>query len=154
MSLTGMGGGTCGVKLTCEDMNIENCAAGMKDCGDNFNPEVQIEHNRNSVRFTCTESYCYTVSPTICAPETTTTTVVNSIPYCETTSTTTPSPVTGNSPTMCTPATVVSTVVNSVPYCETTHTTHGCETTTITGKSHSTSSLIITQYLLIPCTPP
>ena len=129
------------VRVECANMIIEYCSAKMEDCN-NFDPEVQIEHNQQSARFTCTDNTnCNTVSPTTSAPETTTTTVVTSVPYCETTHTTTPSPVTSNSPTMCTPATVVSTVVTSIN-CETTHTTHSCETTNIIGKSHSTSSLI------------
>ena len=133
----------CEVKLDCTDMIIGNCLARMEDCNTNFDPEVQIEHNQQSVRFTCTTNNdCSAVSPATCAPETITTTVVNSIPYCETTHTTTPSPVISHSPTMCTPATVVSTVTTSVPYCETTHITHSCETTSTIGKSHSTSLLI------------
>ena len=136
-------GSHCEVKLNCADMIIGNCLARMEDCNTNFDPEVQIEHNQQSVRFTCTTNdACGAVSPATCAPETTTTTVVNSIPYCETTHTTTSSPVTSNSPNMCTPATVVSTVVTSVTNCETTHTTHSCETTSIISKSHSTSLLI------------
>ena len=118
----------CEVKLKCRYMNISGCFAEMDHCDTDFDPEVQIEHNQQSARFTCTDNtYCNRVSPATCAPETTTTTVVNSIPYCETTHTTTPSPIISHSPTMCTPATVVSTVTTSVPYCETTHATHNCE---------------------------
>ena len=127
-------GNNCEVKLTCEDINMneENCEAEMEDCDDNFNPEVQIKHNHHSARFTCTDNtYCSTVSPTICANETTTTTTITmttSVPYCETAHTTTPSPVIGHiSPT---PAIIMTTVITSVPYCEPTHTTHNCETTT------------------------
>ena len=119
----------CEVKLKCKYMNISGCLAEMKNCNNYFDPEVQIEQNNTRARFTCTDNtYCNTVSPTICAPETTMTTAINSTPYCETTYTTTPSPVISHSPTMCTPATVVSTVFTSVN-CETTHTTHSCETT-------------------------
>ena len=100
MSPTGM---DCQVKLEYKYMDIGDCSAEMKDCDTYFDPEVQIEHNQQSVRFTCTNDDCSAVSPATCDPETTTTTVVTSTPYCETTRTTTPSPVTGNSPTMCTP---------------------------------------------------
>ena len=73
MSLTGM---DCEVKLTCEDMNIGHCKAKKMHCGTNFDPEVQIEHNQQSARFTCTDNTnCDEVSPTTCAPET---------PQCET----------------------------------------------------------------------
>ena len=127
-------GNNCEVKLTCEDrnMNEENGEAEMEDCDDNFNPEVKIEHNQYSARFTCTDNYCSTVSPTICANETTTTTTITmttSVPYCETAHTTTPSPVISHiSPT---PAIIMTTVITSVPYCEPTHTTHNRETTSI-----------------------
>ena len=60
----------------------------MKHCNEYFDPEVQIEHNNQSARFTCTNNtYCNTVSPATSAPETTTT-VTTSAPQCETTHTT------------------------------------------------------------------
>ena len=132
-------------------MDIGHCRAGMKHCN-NFDPEVQIEieHNNQSARFTCTNNNCDEVSPATSAPETTTTTtttttmttVVNSMPYCETTHTTTPSPVTGHtSPTMCTPATTVTT---SVPYCETTHTTTPSPVTGHTSPAMCTLATITT----------
>ena len=84
MSLTGM---NCEVKLTCAKMNIGRCKAKKMHCN-NFDPEVQIEHNNQRARFTCTDNDCDEVSPTICAPETTMTTVTTSAPQCETTYTT------------------------------------------------------------------
>ena len=147
MSLTGM---NCQVRLTCANMTIWQCSAAMKDCDTNFDPKVQIEHNQQSARFTCTNNDCSTLSPATCAPETTTTTttttatttVTTSVPYCETTHITTPSPVIGEiSPAMCTPATITTTVVASTPQCETTHTTHSCKTTSIVCNSSSTNLL-------------
>ena len=112
MSLTGM---DCEVKLTCAKKNIADCTAREMHCG-NFDPEVQIEHNNQRARFTCTKNDCDEVSPTICAPETNMMTVTTSIPYCETTHITTPSPVISHiSPTMCTPATITTTVVDISP---------------------------------------
>ena len=140
----------CEVKFRCANNYIGGCTAAMKHCNNNFDPEVQIEHNHHSARFTCTDNNnCDVVSPTTCDPETTTTTmttVVNSMPYCETTHTTTPSLVTGHtSPTMCTPATITTTVTTSVPYCETTHTTHSCEITSTLCKSPLTNLLVMPQ---------
>ena len=91
----------CEVKLKCEDENVENCTAKKMRCNNAFNPEVQIEHNNQSARFTCTDNTnCDEVSPTTCAPETTTTMTM-------------------------------TTVTTSVLYCETTHTTHNYETTSM-----------------------
>ena len=160
MSLTG---GGCEVKLECKKMNIAECSATMKNCNNSFNPEVQIEHSQQNARFTCTtkKKACNKVSPATSTPETTTTTttMTTSMPYCETTHITTPSPVISHisptkctpatitttvvdiSPTMCTPATLTTTVVASAPQCETTHTTHSCETTSIVCNSSSTNLL-------------
>ena len=88
MSLTGM---KCDVKLRCANNYIGGCTAGMMHC-DNFDPEVhvqiEIEHNNQSARFTCTNNSCGKVSPATSAPETTTTTVVTSTLQCESTHTT------------------------------------------------------------------
>ena len=152
MSLTGI---NCQVKLRCEDMIIGQCSAKMRNCYTNFDEfdlGVQIEHNQQSARFTCTNNNdCSTVSPITCATETTTTTtttttVTTSVPYCETTHITTPSPVISPTMCMCTPATLTTTVVTSAPQCETTHTTHSCKTTTIVCNSSSTATNINPLY--------
>ena len=87
MSLTGM---DCEVKLTCANRNIGGCTARKMHCGTNFDPEVQIEDDHQSARFTCTNTNCVEVNPTTCAPAITcnTITVTTSVPYCETTHTT------------------------------------------------------------------
>ena len=124
----------CEVKLKCKHMNIGNCEATTDHCDYTyFHPEVQIEHYQQRARFTCTnKGDCGIISPTTCAPAIT---VVTSI-SCETTHTTTPSPVIGHiSPTMCTLATITTTVVASTPH---------CETTTIVCNSSSTNLLATT----------
>ena len=144
-------GADCNVKLTCVNMNkLGQCSARMKHCNSNFDPEVQIEHNQQSARFTCTDNDdCSTVSSTTRAPETTTTTititVATSVPYCETTHITTPSPVTSHtSPTMCTPATIMTKVIASVPHCETTHTTTPLPMISCTSPTMCTPATIMT----------
>ena len=52
MSLTDM---DCKMKLTCANMDIRGCTAGMMHCN-NCDPKVQTEHNEHSARFTCTNN--------------------------------------------------------------------------------------------------